>query len=70
MNNEDDYLGFPIYEPTESNIHRFTNELTRLINIYSIDNKTNTPDFVLANYLIRCLEAYELAVNTKEKLLK
>ena len=40
----------------------FKSELTGLINKYSIDNKTNTPDFILAKYVQCCIDAYEIAV--------
>ncbi len=45
----------------------FQRELTQLINKYSIENYSNTPDFILAEYLINCLEAYNNAVNKREK---
>jgi hypothetical protein len=37
----------------------FRTELRQLINRFSIDNESNTPDFLLAQYLMRCLSAYE-----------
>ena len=37
-------------------------EITRLLNIASRENVSNTPDFILAQYLMGCLEAYEAAV--------
>jgi len=36
-------------------------ELQKLLNKYSEDNKCNTPDFILAKYLIGCLDAFEVA---------
>ena len=33
----------------------FRKELQSLLNRYSIDNSMNTPDYVLAEYIIRCL---------------
>lgn len=39
----------------------FRKELEQLINRYSIENKSNTNDFVLANYIIDCLDAYSKA---------
>ena len=33
-------------------------ELEEALNRNSIDNLLNTPDFILADYLVRCLEAY------------
>lgn len=40
----------------------FEKELSQLINRYSLENETNVPDFIVANYLIRCLEAFRHTV--------
>lgn len=40
------------------NKETFERELTSLINRYSKENQSNTPDFILANYIIRCLDAF------------
>lgn len=40
----------------------FRAELRELINRYSMEIPSNTPDFLLADYLIRCLNNYELTV--------
>ncbi len=45
----------------------FVKELKHLINRYSQENGSNTPDFVLAEYLNDCLSAFDKAVNTREK---
>lgn len=37
----------------------FSQELESLLNRYSMDTKTNTPDFILAEYLLACLGAYK-----------
>lgn len=42
----------------------FRAELRELINRYSMEIPSNTPDFLLADYLIRCLNAYELTVDS------
>ena len=46
----------------------FREELETLINRYSRENKSNTPDFVLADYLVNCLNAYDRAVEWRDKL--
>ena len=33
-------------------------EFTIIINKYSLENESNTPDFILAEYLMKCLEAH------------
>ena len=34
-------------------------EIEGLLNCYSRENASNTPDFILAAYMIACLEAFE-----------
>lgn len=43
--------------------HAFKKELTDLINRFSCENESNTPDYILAEYLMECLSAYETAHN-------
>ena len=45
-------------------------KLKELLNSCSRENDSDTPDFILAEYLIGCLEAYELAVNKRDSWYK
>ncbi len=45
----------------------FKTDLARLLNKWSMENASNTPDFILAAYLVACLEAFENASNKREK---
>lgn len=45
----------------------FEAELTILLNRHSLETNSNTPDFILAQYLGRCLEAFHLAVQARIK---
>ena len=36
----------------------FQQELEQLINKHNMENGSNTPDYMLADYLVKCLEAY------------
>lgn len=47
-------------------LERFRQELTALINACSLENLSNTPDYMLANYLIDCLHAYNAAVRNRD----
>ena len=38
-------------------------ELASVLNRYSQENASDTPDYILAAYLLDCLEAYNRAVN-------
>ena len=44
----------------------FEQELCMLLNKHSAENTSNTPDFILAQYLVACLAAYETAVQQRE----
>lgn len=41
------------------NRRNFEDELVCLINKYSKENGSSTPDFILANFLIRCLGVFD-----------
>jgi hypothetical protein len=45
---------------------RFQKDLKALLNRYSMENESDTPDYILATYLAQCLEAFEFAVRTRE----
>lgn len=44
----------------------FRVEIEKLINRNSMENGSNTPDFILADYLNDCLSAFDTAVNARE----
>ena len=50
-------------KPTDFDI-----ELVNLINRHSIENESNTHDFVLAAFLLGCLKSFNLAVNERDRL--
>ncbi len=41
-------------------------QLSELLNSVSRENDSNTPDFILAEYMMNCLNAFELANNKRE----
>jgi hypothetical protein len=45
----------------------FVDKLAALINSVSRENRSNTPDFVLAKFMETCLFAFENASNTRER---
>lgn len=49
-----------VQEPT------FREELASILNRHSIENFSNTPDFILAQYLIDCLDAFETACRARD----
>jgi hypothetical protein len=45
----------------------FALELERLLNRHSMENGSNTPDFILAEYLRNCLSAFNQASTHRER---
>ena len=45
----------------------FEKDLERLLNATSQENASNTPDFILAEYLLGCLAAFNGAVKRREE---
>lgn len=42
-------------------------EITGLLNRYSMETGSNTPDFILAKYLLGCLEALDWAIVSRDR---
>lgn len=45
----------------------FRNQVEKAINCHSMENGSNTPDFILAEYLTDCLAAFDKASTAREK---
>ncbi len=45
----------------------FNSRLSSLLNSYSIDNDCDTPDYILAEYLIKCLAVFKEAIKSKQR---
>ncbi len=45
----------------------FRAELVRLVNKHSLENESNTPDFILADYIKGCLEILDAAVKRRDE---
>ena len=45
----------------------FEVELRSFLNRHSMENSSNTPDFILAEYLMKCLEAFNETSVAREK---
>ena len=52
---------------TEMRQKTFRTQLERLINSCSMENGSNTPDFVLATFMAECLAAFDKATNRREE---
>jgi hypothetical protein len=51
----------------EEKMEDFKTQLTELINREGLENGSDTPDFILAEYLINCLLVYEVAIQSRTK---
>lgn len=47
-------------------ISEFEKELESLINRHSMENPSNTPDFILAQYLASCMASFNTAIQQRE----
>ena len=56
-----------IPEPEVEESVPFEKALTNLINKRSVENGSDTPDFLLAEYLTNCLKSYETVVTARDK---
>lgn len=45
----------------------FEQKISKAINQHSAENDSNTPDFILAQYMLNCLKAFNEASNAREK---
>lgn len=55
------------YEPADDDGGQFGREIERAINLHSRENGSNTPDFILAAFLVRCLSAWDEAIRRREE---
>jgi len=44
----------------------FQESLERLVNRFSVENESNTPDFILAEYIRGCLDSWNAAVKSRD----
>lgn len=54
-------------EPPDYRSPEFRNELRALLNRFSMENGSDTPDDALADYLVNCLVAFDEAVNCRSE---
>lgn len=52
---------------TDKGPFTFEEALTNLINSYSQEQYSNTPDYLLARYMYNCMENYNDIVNERDK---
>jgi len=45
----------------------FETRLENLLNSFSVENESDTPDFILAAYLVDCLETWNKTIKSRDK---
>jgi len=48
------------------NLNDFKKDLQKLLNEYSIENGSNTPDFILTEYICNCIQNFNVMCNSRE----
>lgn len=51
---------------TRENRILFKVRLIEIINTYDIGSDSNTPDYILADYLMNCLHNFNIAINDRD----
>lgn len=54
-------------EPSQAQNNNFIEELQNLLNRHSIENESDTPDWILAEYIKKILEAWNSSVLQRDK---
>lgn len=65
--NENDFNERVPETQTEPDSPDFQSELTSLLNRYSRENASNTPDWILRDYLCGCLAVFNAGVKARDK---
>lgn len=55
------------FEDSEEKRNKVEKEIRAVLNRYSQENASDTPDFILAQYLMGCLDAWNKATQRREK---
>jgi hypothetical protein len=57
----------PKFEPGQERLKELIDKIAGAINSVSAENGSNTPDFILAEFLVKCLRAFDSASWAREK---
>ena len=52
---------------TNTKARKFKDDLAKLISSLSLEQASNTPDFILADYLYHCLVSFNSSCNWREE---
>ena len=54
-------------ETREKDYDRLRNKIEEAINIFSLENGSDTADFILAEYLVDCLKVFDKTMQSRDK---
>lgn len=54
-------------ETREKDYDRLRNKIEEVINIFSLENGSDTSDFILAEYLVDCLKTFDKTMQSRDK---
>lgn len=66
-NDEDTREALGIYIHHANDKSNFRDELEHMLNRYSLESGSDTPDFILADYLLGCLENFDRTLQRREQ---
>lgn len=52
--------------PNDKADNEFYQDLVRLVNKHSQENRSGTPDYIIADFLMHCLKGFHRAINFRE----
>ena len=64
---EDEKVEEPVCEEVDNSPQTFEEDLRKLINSHSVENRSGTPDFILATYILDCLDAFGRAAKRRDQ---
>lgn len=53
--------------PLPSEQRGLVRDIAAVLNLRSRENASNTPDYILAEYMVTCLDAFEAASNARQR---
>lgn len=53
-------------ETIDEKYEELKREVAAVLNKYSQENRSNTPDYMLANFMLGCLNVYENTISARE----
>lgn len=56
--------------PVDEKYEQLIKDIAAVVNRHSLENRSDTPDFLLAEYMLGCLTVYENTVSVRKNWFK